>query len=91
MRNPVKSVMLALSGWSLRGSEPDLLVGQALFAEISPPSELPCKICFRLRERKASPPKQDLAIDYPISRLGGLKIFHVNTLRRAGCPITHAY
>ena len=31
----------------LRGSESALLVGLALFAEISPPSEIPCKICFR--------------------------------------------
>ena len=30
----------------------------------------------------ASPPWQDLAIDYPRSRLGGLEIFHINTLIR---------
>ena len=44
------------------------------------------KICFRLYERRASPPWQDLAIDYPRSRLGGLEIFHINALKRAGPP-----
>ena len=28
----------------------------------------------------------DLAIDYPRSRLGGLEIFHINALERAGLP-----
>ena len=44
------------------------------------------KICFRLYERRASPPWRDLAIDYPRSRLGGLEIFHINALKRAGPP-----
>ena len=30
---------------------------------------------FRLYERRASPPWQDLPIDYPRSRLGGLENF----------------
>ena len=34
----------------------------------------------------ASPPWRDLAIDYPRSRLGGLEIFHINALKRAGPP-----
>ena len=63
------------------GSEPAVQAGPALFAEISPPCEFPCNICFRLHVRRASPPIRDLAIDYPRSRLGGLVIFHVNTRR----------
>ena len=35
---------------------------------------------------RASPPWRDLAIDYPRSRLGGLEIFHINALKRAGPP-----
>ena len=31
-------------------------------------------------------PGQDLAIHYPRSRLGGLDIFHINALKRAGPP-----
>ena len=62
--------------WCLPRSEPVLLVGLALFHEISPPCEIPCKICFRLHEKRASSPKRDLVIDYPRSRLGGLEIFH---------------
>ena len=45
----------------LHGSEPALLVRQALFARFTPPGEFPCKICFRLHERRASPPERDLA------------------------------
>ena len=44
------------------------------------------KIYFRLYERRASPPWRDLAIDYPRSRLGGLEIFRINALKRAGPP-----
>ena len=40
-------------------------------------------ILFRLHERRASPPRQDLAIQYPRSRLGGLEIAHVNAIKRA--------
>ena len=69
---------------------PALLVGLAFFSEISPPGEIPCKICFRSHERRASPPKRDLTIDYPRSRVGGLEISHINILRRAGPTITHA-
>ena len=36
------------------------------------------KIYFRLYERRASPPWWDLAIDYRRSRLGRLKMFHIN-------------
>ena len=61
----------------------------ALFAEISPPCEIHCKICSPLLERRARPTKRDLIIDYPRSRLGGLRTFHVNTLRRAGTPTMH--
>ena len=44
------------------------------------------KIYFRLYEGRASLPWWDLAIDYPRSRLGGLEIFHINALKRAGPP-----
>ena len=64
-------------------------MGLALFAEISPPCEFPRKICFRLNERSASPPKRDVTIDYPRSRLGALEIFHVNA-RRKGSPSYNA-
>ena len=74
--------------WWLHGSEAALLVGLALFAEISLPCEIPCIICFRLHGRRASPPKRDFAIDYPRSRIGGLEIFHISVLRRAGPPMT---
>ena len=43
------------------------------------------KIYFRLYERRAGPPWRDLAIDQR-SRLGGLEIFHINALKRAGLP-----
>ena len=49
--------------WCFHGSEQAILVRLALLAEISPPCEIPCKICFRLHERRASPTKRDLAID----------------------------
>ena len=58
----------------LYGSEPALLVGLALFAKIPPLSQFLRKICFHLYEKRASPLKRDLAIDYPRSRLGGLEI-----------------
>ena len=35
---------------------------------------------------RASPPWRDLAIHCPRSRLGGLEIFHINALKRAGPP-----
>ena len=44
------------------------------------------KICFRLYERRASPPWRDLANDNPRSRLGGLEIYHINALKMAGPP-----
>ena len=44
------------------------------------------KIYFRLYGKRTSPPWRDLAIDYPRSRLGGLEIFHINALKRAGPP-----
>ena len=31
----------------------------------------------------------DLAIKYPRSRLGGMDIFHMNTLKKAGPPVGH--
>ena len=48
-----------------------------------------CKIFF-LFENRASPPKRDLTVDHPRSRLGGLEISHVNALKRAGPSITRA-
>ena len=36
--------------WGLYGSEPALLVGLAVFAEISPLCEFPSAIYFRLQE-----------------------------------------
>ena len=36
--------------WGLRRSEPLLQEGLAIFAEILPPCEFPCKSCFRLHE-----------------------------------------
>ena len=62
-----------LRGWGLP-SLPRSRVSAKLFVNI----------CFRLYERRASPPWRDLAIDYPRSRLGGLEIFHINALKRAG-------
>ena len=44
------------------------------------------KFVFVIYERRDSPPWRDLAIDYPRSRLGGLEIFHINALKRAGPP-----
>ena len=42
------------------------------------------KIYFCLYESRASPLWWDLAINYPIFRLGGLAIFHINAFKRAG-------
>ena len=39
--------------WCLHGSESAHLVRLALFYEISPPCEIPCKSCFRLHEGRA--------------------------------------
>ncbi len=36
------------------------------------------KICLRLHEKRASPPRRDLATAYPRSRLVGLEISHIN-------------
>ena len=44
------------------------------------------RILFRLHERRASPPRRDLVIQYPRSRLGGLEISHVNAIKRASPP-----
>ena len=41
------------------------------------------KIYFRLYERKANTLWRDPAMDYPRSRLGRLKIFHIKALKRA--------
>lgn len=41
---------------------------------------------FCLHERWASPPRQNLAIDYLISQQGGLEFSHINAARRAGHP-----
>ena len=71
--------------WCLNGNETALQAGLALFAEIT------CEICFGLHLSRASPRKRDLAINYPISHLGGKggrEILHVNKLRRAGPSIT---
>ena len=50
------------------------------------PSKIFVKICLRLYERRASLPWPDLAIDHSRSRLGGLEMFHINALKRAGPP-----
>jgi hypothetical protein len=43
--------------------------------------------CLRLHEKRASPPRRDLAIVDPRSRLVGLEISrHVNAVERAGPP-----
>ncbi len=39
--------------------------------------EILIKNCLRLHEKRASPPKRDLAIVYPRSRLVGLEISHI--------------
>ena len=59
--------------WCFYGSEPAFQVELAHFADISPPCEIPCKMYFRLHEKRVSPPKGDLTIVYPRSRLGGLE------------------
>ena len=63
-------------------SDSAVLERLAIFAKISPPSQISCKICSQLHVRRASQPKRDLAIDYLRSHLGGLEIFHINTVRR---------
>ena len=40
--------------------------------------EILIKNCLRLHEKRASPPRRDLAIAYPRSRLVGLEISHIN-------------
>ena len=62
----------------LRGSESALLAGLALFTGISAPCEIPSNISFRLRVKRASPPKRDLPIDYTRSCIEGLEIYHVS-------------
>ena len=57
--------------------------GLALFDEISPPGLILAKILFGLYERGASPPRRDIAIPHPRSRLGGLEISHVNVIKIA--------
>ncbi len=39
-----------------------------------------------MHEKRASPPRQDLAIVYPRSRLVGLEISHINATDGAGPP-----
>ena len=73
-------MMDALS-WCLHGSKPALLVGLVHFAEISPPCEISCNICFHLYVRRASPPKRDLTIDYPRSRQEGWNFLSKQTQR----------
>ena len=67
--------------WCLHGSDRDILVGLALFAEISPSCVISCNICFRLHVRRGSLLQRDLVIDCPRSHPGRLEISHVNTLR----------
>ena len=43
------------------------------------------EFCF-VYMRGASPPRRDLAIQHPRSRLGGLEISHVNAIKRVGPP-----
>lgn len=73
-------------GWCLCGSESDLLIWLALFADILRLCEVLCKICLYLHDRRVSPPRLDLSVDYPRSRLGRLEISPVNPLKRAGPP-----
>ena len=51
-----------------------------------PASQLNSLSKLRSYEGKAGHPWRDLTIDYPRSRLGGLEIFHINALKRAGPP-----
>ncbi len=48
--------------------------------------EILIKNCLRLHEKRASPPRRDLAIAYPRSRLVGLEISHINTTEGASPP-----
>ena len=62
--------------WCLFRSKPALLVKKELFAEISPPCEIPSKICLLLHEEKGQPYQARSCL----RRLGNI---HMNTLRRA--------
>ena len=68
----------------LYGGGPALLVGLASLPRPRVSVKFFVKIYFCLYERRASPPWRDLAVDYLGSRLGGLKIFHIIALKRAG-------
>ena len=48
--------------------------------------EIYIKKVFRLHERRVSPTRRDLAIDYLRSRPVGLEISHVNATGRASPP-----
>ena len=48
--------------------------------------EILIKNCLRLHEKRASPPRRDLAIAYPRSRLVGLEISHINATEGASPP-----
>ncbi len=48
--------------------------------------EILIKNCLRLHEKRASPPRRDLAIVYPRSRLVGLEISHINATEGASPP-----
>ena len=48
--------------------------------------EILIKNCLGLHEKRASPPRRDLAIAYPRSRLVGLEISHINATEGAGPP-----
>ena len=48
--------------------------------------EILIKNCLCLHEKRASPPRRDLAIVYPRSHLVGLEISHINATEGAGPP-----
>jgi hypothetical protein len=49
--------------------------------------EILIKNCLRLHEKRTSPPRRDLTIIHPRSRLVGLEFSHINAVERAGPPI----
>jgi hypothetical protein len=48
--------------------------------------EILIKNCLCLHEKRASPPRRDLTIIHPRSRLVGLEFSHINAVERAGPP-----
>ena len=64
------------------GGGPALLVGLALFAEISRLSKILCQNLFSFIWEEGQPSLAGSRYWLPRSRLGGLEIFHINALKR---------